>query len=293
MGIFREYFREAGFTDICVSDKGNYTEETINKFGSLDEIGDFLNSGYNRSLLTLFLAQKSKNSLTEGEVGYVNQRAYIDYKAVQSVVGTPEAATKLIDSFISKGIFYRGIILQCPRCREADWFGLGEIDQFFVCKRCWNKDHIQFKNWKEGAEPKWFYKLDEVIYQGIKNNMHVPLLTLAYLKKKSKRSFLYLPEIELRKDPDAKKLDCEIDICCIQDGRILLGECKNPPITKMAIDRLSEFSGKLLRPPDRLVFASFSGQTSPDIQAYAKKTLAPGYIFLNESDLVGEITTKS
>jgi hypothetical protein len=217
----------------------------------------------------------------------VNQRAYLDFQSIQHLTGSEKETTELIDLFITKGIFYRGLILQCSRCREADWFGLGEIDQDFTCKRCWNKEHIQLNNWKEGNEPRWFYKLDEVLYQGVKNNMFVPLLTLSYLKRKSKRSFLYVPELELRRMPRPSKPYCEVDICCIQDGRIVLGECKKPKIEKGLIDKLNEFSGGLLKSPDLLVFASLTKQLSSEIEEYAKVTLSYPFRILNESDLIG------
>jgi hypothetical protein len=131
------------------------------------------------------------------------------------------------------------------------------------------------------------YKLDEVLYQGVKNNMFVPLLTLSYLKQKSKRSFLYVPELELRKTLDAFKPNCEIDICCFQDGRIMLGECRKPAITKNLIDKLNRFSGSLLRSPDLLVFASLTKKISSEIVEYAKGTLSYPFTILDESDLTG------
>ena len=284
--IFIQYFGEAGYKDVRISDKGNFTEETVKKFGSLEEIGEFFKKEDKRQLFSLFLATKSSNEPDNGEVVAVNQRAYLDFQSIQHLTGTEKETTALIDSFIAKGIFYRGLILQCSRCREADWFGLGEINQEFTCKRCWNKEHIQLNNWKQGTEPKWFYKLDEVLYQGVKNNMFVPLLTLSYLKRKSKRSFLYVPELELRRTPSTPKPDCEVDICCIQDGRIVLGECKITSITKKIINKSNKFSGSLLRTPDLLVFASLGAHLSPETEEYAKKTLSYPFKILKDSDLI-------
>jgi hypothetical protein len=285
--IIIQYFGETGYQDVRISDKGNFTEETIKKFGSLEEIGEFFKKENNRQLFSRFLETKSSNKPDIGEMVSVNQRAYLDFQSIQYLTGSEKETTKLIDLFITKGIVYRGLILRCSRCRESDWFGLGEIDQDFTCKRCWNKEYVQFKNWKEGNEPKWFYKLDEVLYQGVKNNMFVPLLTLSYLKQKSKRSFLYVPELELRKIPNTPKPDREVDICSIQDGQIVLGECTKPAITKTLIDKLNRFSGSLLRSPDLLVFASLTKQISPEIEEYAEGALSYPFRILNESDLIG------
>ncbi len=285
--IFIQYFGEVGYKHVCISDKGNYTEETIKKFGSLEEIWNFFKEGNKKQLFNLFIPSDSQNKPGNGEIVTVNQRAYLDFQSIQHMIGSEQETTELIDLFIIKGIFYRGLILKCSHCREADWFGLEEIGQGFTCKRCWNKEHIQLSNWKEGKEPKWFYKLDEVLYQGVKNNMFVPLLTLSYLKRESKRSFLYVPELELRKMPNSSKPDLEIDICCIQDGRVILGECRKPPITREIIDKLNGFSQSLLKSPDLLVFASLTRQVSSEIEEYADQTLPYPFRILNESDLIG------
>jgi hypothetical protein len=73
-------------------------------------------------------------------------------------------------------------------------------------------------------EPKWYYKLDEVVYQGYRNNMHVPILTLWLLKQESRESFFYVPELEIRQDPNSERPDFEVDFCCVIDGSVAIGE---------------------------------------------------------------------
>jgi len=57
--------------------------------------------------------------------------------------------------------------------------------------------------------------------------MIVPVLTLHKLQSLAKESFLFVPEIELRQQ-SANLLHpyLEIDICCLVDGAIVIGECK-------------------------------------------------------------------
>ena len=74
-------------------------------------------------------------------------------------------------------------------------------------------------------EPRWHFKLDEVLFQGLKNNMHVTVLTLNKLLQGCKRSFIYIPEIEMFYNNDIKSKK-EVDICCLCDGKIIFGECK-------------------------------------------------------------------
>lgn len=283
--IFQEYFNEAGFTDIRLSDKGGFTQQTINKFGSLDEIGDFLKEKRGRNLLSTFREKKRSKNDT-GEVVCPNDRAYLDIQKIQNLYGSNEQTLELIDTFIRKGILYRGTILYCSYCRGADWYNIGELDQAFICHRCSQRQIIQQLHWKEGKELTWFYKLDEVIYQGIANNMDLPLLTMAYLKKKAKSSFLYVPELEFRRRENQSKPELEVDICCIQDGRIILGECKKTKIAKNLIDKLNKFANTLLKPPDQLIIATLYPDVSEDIISYAKSTLPFPYSILKEDDLI-------
>ena len=116
----------------------------------------------------------------------------------------------------------------CSRCNNTDWYSISEISDSFKCKRCSNMQLFLKDNWKlKGLppEPKWHFKLDEVLFQGLKNNMHVTVLTLNKLLQGCKRSFIYIPEIEISYNNDVKSKK-ELDICCLCDGKIILGECK-------------------------------------------------------------------
>lgn len=278
--IFRMYFGEAGH-EIRVSDKGGFTQSSIDKFGSLDEIGDFLRDGTGQTIFSLFRRTSSSNNDSEGEVVFVNQRAYVDFNALQKIIGSEENTIRLIDNFTRKGIFHRGTILYCIYCRNADWYRIHEVDRTFVCHRCRHEQTLEQRNWKQGKEPTWFYGLDEVIFQGVKNEMTLPLLVLKYLKNQSKNSFLYVPEVEFQKN-GISETEGEIDICCIQDGKIILGECRKTKIDKKLITKVESFSRTLLKKPDMLVFATMDREIDANIVNFAKSKLSIPHIFLNE-----------
>ena len=253
--IFREYFKEAGYEDIRVSPAGGFSSIVVNKFGSLDEIGVFLTQEKNRELFDKFIAPPPKTS-ENGEIIRLSDRNYIDFASIKNVLGSEQEAIEIIDSFIDKGIFYRGIPLQCSHCRNAEWYDLSEVSIDFRCKRCSNVQLIKHVNLHGAKEPQWFYKLDEVVYQGVSSNMDVPLLTLYSLKKKSKSSFLYIPEIELRKKPDQEKPDMEIDLCCIVDGEIVIGEAKKTSIEPEEVKKYEGLTKVLKKYPDKVIFSS-------------------------------------
>ena len=60
---------------------------------------------------------------------------------------------------------------------------------------------------------------------GLGGNMVVPISTLFKLNKEH-ADILWIPEIELRSQGRSSKPDAEIDICCVCDGKIVIGECR-------------------------------------------------------------------
>jgi hypothetical protein len=58
------------------------------------------------------------------------------------------------------------------------------------------------------------------------NNGDVPLLTLNSLRSQSKESFLYCPELRITPKGGTKTY-LEIDICCITNGHLCIGEAKS------------------------------------------------------------------
>ncbi|MEI7653481.1 MAG: hypothetical protein WCJ70_04395 [bacterium] len=281
--IFRKHFAEAGYTDLRISDKGGYASISTEKFGSLDEIGSFLSYEKNRNLLWKFVQQKLPESNEHGEIiEMTDKRKYIDFKAISTALGSDEDAVRLIDSFIEKQIFYRGIPLLCIQCRNTDWHNLDDLGSEYKCGRCGKSQIIKQENWREGNEPKWFYKLDEVVYQGLSNNMHVPLLTLYSLKKESRSrnpSFLYIPEVVLIKG----QYKIELDICCIADGRIVIGEAKKETATAAVVDKYANFAKELKKYPDEVIFSTFADDWSEEAKQKISTSIARSRILFRKN----------
>ena len=75
------------------------------------------------------------------------------------------------------------------------------------------------KNWKKPDEPVWFYRLDEIVYLMLMSDGDAPPLTLDYLKRHSQKSFLYCPELCIRKQ-SGSDIFMEIDLNCIANIRV-------------------------------------------------------------------------
>jgi hypothetical protein len=204
------------------SDKGIYADETIAKFGGLSEVARFLRNDKKRALLERF-QDKSQSEVEKGVYLADDRRRYLDFPAIKAHVG--EGAGGLIDDLVSKQILYRGFIFRCSYCRNSTWFSVSEITQEFKCRRCGRNQIYTRANWKKLDEPAWFYKLDELVYQGYRQGMAVPLLALDYLRLKSAENFSFATDREFWKQ-DAPKPDAEVDLFCVTDGVLTIGEAK-------------------------------------------------------------------
>jgi hypothetical protein len=204
------------------SDKGIYADETISKWGGLEQIGSFLLEQRYRNLLNQYL-DSSKSAPGRGVYLDGDHRRYLDFRAMKAIVG--DTAGSLIDDLISRQALYRGFIFGCGYCRNSEWFSVTDITQEFKCRRCGRTQLYRKANWKMPDEPAWFYKLDELVYQGYRQGMAVSLLALNYCKRSSERSFTFTTDREFW-TPGADKPEIEVDFFCAPDGVLTVGEAK-------------------------------------------------------------------
>jgi hypothetical protein len=206
------------------SEKGAYAEDSISKFGSLEAAANFLREQMNRNLLDKFLSTERATPGVFDEGVYTQGRRYLDLVALEKIVASRSTAASLIDDLLEKHILHRGLVFQCQSCRNADWYSIGKVSDFFECTRCGRSQAYRREHWKQPDEPSWYYKLDEMVYQGYKNGMTVPILTNDYLRRNSS-SFQFTAEEEVFEGEASEPL-MEIDVCAVVDGRLLIGEAK-------------------------------------------------------------------
>jgi len=204
------------------SDKGIYADETISKWGGLEQVARFLRYAPARGFLDQFLDQ-SRSEAGKGVYLRDDRRRYLDFPAVNAHLGN--GAADFIDELVSKQIMYRGFIFSCIYCRNSSWFSVAEITQEFRCKRCGRSQTYTKAHWKKPDEPAWFYKLDELVYQGYRQGMAVSLLALNYLMTESSENFSFATDREFWKR-EASKADAEADLFCVSDGVLTIGEAK-------------------------------------------------------------------
>lgn len=268
-----ELFRrlaKAGGLSCDVSDKGFYADNACQKFGGLAPLSEFLRSSPGQVLAAAFL-DKDKPPAGEHQKGVlINGRRYLDLDSLSAALGDKNAAVILLDTLSLNEVLYRGFVFQCKYCRRADWFPLGEVTDSFKCKRCHRSQVFTQESWRHPSQPNLYYQLDELVYLGLEHNMHVPLLTLDYLRRSSVASFLYVPELKYSQSEGST---CEADLNCVIDGLLTIGEAKKDDrLGKNDKEQLEVISvylnlGKKLA-AHRIVFATASESWHPStIQA--------------------------
>lgn len=220
--IFEKIFEKYGY-HITTSDKGNYERESTEMFGSLEQLSKFLKNEKYQSLFNKFIEKNNPSSPDEGIFLKDDNRMYMSLKSIEKTLGDE---IHIISDFVRKNILHRGFIFKCEKCQYTGWYDIADVNNKFKCRRCRKIQYYDTKHLVRSnpMEPEWFYKLDEAFYQGYDNDMIVPVLTLNKLKNLTKESFLYTNEIKIEKS--SKSSSNEIDIICICDGKIIIGECK-------------------------------------------------------------------
>lgn len=224
--LFRRALSHANY-DCQISDKGQYESEVISKLGGLELAGRVFRDSASAALFDKFLDQnRPGNGVYDDGVYLKDQRRYLNFAAIAKLLGSAASATATIDHYISKAIFYRGLIFRCQYCSNVEWYSIDEVTHAFTCKRCGRNQQYTKSIWKRPDEPSWFYKLDEIVYQALRNKSTVPILTLDSLRRKTRDSFLFCSALRINRQGDQKHF-IELDICCIPEGQFCIGEAKS------------------------------------------------------------------
>jgi hypothetical protein len=140
---------------------------------------------------------------------------------IEGYLKIAERLPKEVAELLELQLLERGVQLRCSSCSYDPWYRSDDVGQDFRCQRCYQEQRVI-------SNPMWFYKLPEVIFQGFKTHMEVPLLALHYLRRRSRHQhdFQYFLDSELVWPTARKNKTKNVDFCCLSDGRVYIGEGK-------------------------------------------------------------------
>ena len=198
------------------SDKGVYARETTALFGSIAELATALRSADTRPTLDAYLSTDAEAS---GKL-LADRRRYLSLADLAAVLDRDRAAV-LLGQIEPREVLRRGVILKCRRCRAAAFYSAAEFEPTFRCVRCRLNQTPERASWFGTTEPVWYYRLDEVVFQFLTHNGHLPLLAAYDRFHAAREPVSYAFELDLV-DPAEEK--SELDLAVLIGGRLWVGE---------------------------------------------------------------------
>lgn len=134
------------------------------------------------------------------------------------------AVKEEISRMLEVGVLQMGFEQKCPRCGSINWFLIDEVSQNLLCDGC-------RYNFSIPAEPAISYRLSSLVREGVFTHGLIPVvLVLGQLLRDSRSSFFFTPSLDLftlaSKEPRKYKRMGDLDIVCIKDGELIIGEIK-------------------------------------------------------------------
>lgn len=235
---FTSLLNESGFR-LATSSSGQYAEALLEIWSGLDHLADDLMDPKRNKVLEAFLSEKGSDT-DPGVFLKPLRRRFLNFENIRHVCGLEdESCRDLIDSYTARGILAAGHCLYCPRCRFAAWYSIEDLGATFKCQRCRRTSPVDHHSWKKPPNQPWlYYELNEVVFQAYKDNLRVPILALARLKKDSKAFDFVVPGDIMK----GESVIGDLDIAAIREGRIIIGEAKKSGQLKNKKERTKKLS---------------------------------------------------
>lgn len=136
-----------------------------------------------------------------------------------------------ISDFVAKGILIMGFAMRCPSCNHNNWLQVENLQQITTCLGC-GREYVVDVN------PQVSYKLNPFVCDAFACHGAIPVfLTLGSLTQFTSLPFI-VPSITIYR-LKSKKPWRELDVACVIDGKLVIGEIKTTA-KKMSKDDLKD-----------------------------------------------------
>ncbi|MCK4324210.1 MAG: hypothetical protein KAW89_06740 [Armatimonadetes bacterium] len=186
-----------------------------------------------------------------------------DTRSAEQIAGKFDVEQERIDELflpflVKRKILLQGYYLKCIHCSTSAWYPLEDVGQQYRCSACLNMNQTPYK-------PEYSYKLVPLAERAVKYNQLLPLAVVGLLAQEAKSDFIWEPELVLKDPVGAGFQDSDIDICCVRDGELMMGEAAwDGGFKQKDADKLVGLA-RLLRPSE-IVFAVMRRELKPGDQ---------------------------
>lgn len=188
----------------------------------------------------------------------------------------PRELADSLGTLCREGVFHQGYSWSCSHCAYRNWTALDALRMTLECQVCHEEHDIP-------VNLQFDFRLNEFLATCIREHDTLSVVwALGELQGRTRAtSFIFAPQTELfRKYPDdaVAVADREIDLLCVVDGKVLIGEVKTSlaEIDKQEIDNLIAAASEIR--PDVVVIGAMEGEEgklNPKLED-VRKGVGPG-----------------
>jgi hypothetical protein len=135
----------------------------------------------------------------------------------------PNDLKRSLSFLLERGVFYRGHEWVCRHCSHRNWVGVDSLKNLMPCEVCHENHHLP-------VDIALDFRLNEFFATCLREHDTLTVAwALSALRQESNSCFIFAAQTALFRDyPENQggKVDRELDVVCIVDGKLVIGEAK-------------------------------------------------------------------
>jgi hypothetical protein len=181
----------------------------------------------------------------EQDVSYLAGDAIVHQHGVTPL--SEDEMKRGLNRLLARNVLRVGLVVRCRHCGIESWFHIDEVRQFNECAGCGNPRPLA-----AGAE--WRYRLNSLAKRCVSARILAVLQALASIAHDSTACFFYSPNLNLyqRTSEDIWR---EIDVACVSDGELIIGEVKDGSFDQHELDRFAD-AAEVIQPDRAAIFVA-------------------------------------
>jgi len=195
----------------------------------------------------------------------------------EEVLGEGEDDLKRSLSYLfERGVMHRGHEWSCRECRHRNWLRVEALKEKMSCEVCGQEHQLP-------VDVALDFRMNEFFATCLREHDTVTVAwALGALRQQARHSFMYGPQTALYRDyPENQgdRVDLELDLICIMDGKFAIGEVKasSELIAKSDIEDLADAAKEV--GADVAVLAAVKGdRASMELKVQELQALLPSGI---------------